>query len=195
MARCPRLFLGATGLLVCFSAASAGQTIDLDTVLTRATRYVGEFVYRFTNVVAEESYLQETIVSRSSLISGAGAMQGMTTGGSRRSLKSDFLLVRLPESVDYLPFRDVFEVDGTSVRDREQRLTTLFLESKAGAVEQAQKITLESARYNIGNLSRTFNNPIIALAFLQASGANAFSLFAREAGSYRWRKRLDRRVS
>jgi len=172
----PRAFisLGAAGLLTCFSGLSEGQTGDLDTILTRATRYVGEFVYRFTNVVAEETYLQETVVTRSNLISGAGAMQGMTTGGSRRNLKSDFLLVRLPESEEYLPFRDVFEVDGTLVRDREQRLMKLFLESRAGAVEQAQKITLESARYNLGNLSRTFNNPIIAMAFLQSSARQRF---------------------
>jgi formylglycine-generating enzyme required for sulfatase activity len=156
MGQRPRLFLGATGLLVCFSALSEGQTIELDTLLTRATRYVGEFVYRFTNVVAEETYFQ------------------IATGGSGRHLKSDFLLVRLPESEDYLPFRDVFEVDGKSVRDREQRLTSLFLEPKAGAVDQAQKITVESARYNVGSLSRTFNNPIIAIAFLQASARQRF---------------------
>src|SRR5262245_23751513 len=135
----PRAFisLGAAGLLACFSAPAEGQTIDLDTILTRATRYVGEFVYRFTNVVAEETYLQETVINRSNLISGAGTMQGITTGGNRRNLKSDFLLVRLPESEEYLPSRDVFEVDGALIRDREQRLTKLFLESKAGAVEQA----------------------------------------------------------
>lgn len=154
----PRAFLsiGAAGLLACFSAVSEGQTSDLETILTRATRYVGEFVYRFTNVVAEETYIQ------------------IGSGGSGRNLKSDFLLVRLPESADYLPFRDVFEVDGKSVRDREQRLTTLFLESRTGAVEQAKKITVESARYNVGSLSRTFNNPIIAIAFLQASARPRF---------------------
>jgi formylglycine-generating enzyme required for sulfatase activity len=168
------LSLGATALLTCVSARSEAQTIDLDTLITRANRYVGEFVYRFANVVAEETYLQETVVSRSNLISGAGTMQGMTTGGSRRNLKSDFLLVRLPESEDYFPFRDVFEVDGALVRDREQRLTKLFIESRAGALEQAQKITLESARYNIGSLSRTFNNPIIALAFLQTTARPRF---------------------
>lgn len=166
--------VGAAGLLACFPALSEGQTTNLDTILTRATRYVGEFVYRFTNVVAEETYLQETVISRSNLISGAGTMQGITTGGNRRNLKSDFLLVRLPESDEYYPFRDVFEVDGNLVRDREQRLTKLFLESTAGAVEQAQKITSESARYNLGNLSRTFNNPIIAMAFLQSSARKRF---------------------
>ena len=56
-----------------FSALSDGQTVDLDTLLTRATRYVGEFVYRFSNVVAEETYLQETIVEPLEPDQGRGA--------------------------------------------------------------------------------------------------------------------------
>jgi hypothetical protein len=47
---------GGAGFIaaVLFQAELAGQPLQLDTLLDRATRYVGEFVYRFSNVVAEE---------------------------------------------------------------------------------------------------------------------------------------------
>jgi hypothetical protein len=66
-----------------------------------------------------------------------------------------------------VPFRDTFEVDGNEVRDREQRLTKLFLSPSATALETAKAIAAESARYNIGNLQRTVNDPVLAMAFLQ----------------------------
>jgi formylglycine-generating enzyme required for sulfatase activity len=189
MRACPPLLAGAAALLACLSTPAAGQAVEISTLLTRTMRYVGEFVYRFSNVVAEETYLQETVSNRVMPL-GAGAMQGLATSGSRRTLKSDFLLVRLPDSDEYLPFRDVFEVDGSPVRDREQRLTTLFLESRSNAVEQARQISLESARYNLGNLARTFNNPIVALAFLQASSQARFRFSIarqdRSAGANVW---------
>jgi formylglycine-generating enzyme required for sulfatase activity len=166
---------GIVGVVV-FQAQLAGQPVQLDTLLNRATRYVGEFVYRFSNVVAEERYVQEAITNRMARpgpLTGATAT-ALTTSGSRRELKSDFLLVLLPGSDEFLPFRDVFEVDGSLVRDREQRLTKLFLESAPTALDQAVRISNESARYNVGNLARTFNNPIIALAFLQPANRKRF---------------------
>jgi formylglycine-generating enzyme required for sulfatase activity len=165
-------FILAAGLL---EVPLIGQHVQLETILARATHYVGEFVYRFANVVAEERYSQESISNRLTQAAPAGVAPGSPIiAGSRRELRSDFLLVLLPESDEYQPFRDVFEVDGAPIRDREQRLTKLFLESKSAAVDQARKISLESARYNLGNVARTFNNPIIPLAFLQPNGRPRF---------------------
>ena len=44
-----------------------------------------------------------------------------------RDLRSDFLLVKSPETQALVPFRDVIQVDGIMVRDREARLAKLFL--------------------------------------------------------------------
>ena len=44
-----------------------------------------------------------------------------------RDLRSDFLLVKSPETQALVPFRDVIQVDGITVRDREARLAKLFL--------------------------------------------------------------------
>jgi len=138
----------------------------LPEILRLAAGYVDAYQKGLRGIVAEEDYAQN--MTRSS----SGGRGRVTREG--RQLKSDLLLVKLGNEERWMQFRDVFEVDGTLVRDREERLTKLFLESSAGAVDQAQKITRESARYNIGNLSRTFNNPIIAIAFLQSSARHRF---------------------
>ena len=65
-------------------------------------------------------------------------------------------------------FRDVFEVDARPVRDRENRLAKLFLESRdtVTAIERAYEIAKASADFNIRQMG-TVDNPMLALGFLQ----------------------------
>src|SRR6185295_13941168 len=97
----------------------------------------------------EERYEQET--SSTSI--------RVSQTGSRRELKSDFLLVQPTPTGEWIPFRDVFEVDGAPVRDRQQRLAALFLKPSTDALERANAIADESARYNLGfrDMKRTIN--------------------------------------
>jgi hypothetical protein len=136
---------------------AGAQPVTVEEVLTKAATYVQTFVGRFANVVAEERYLQETMSTST------------TRAGARRELKSDFLLVQLPGSPMFMPFRDVFEVDGSLVRDREQRVAKLLLEQSPGALQRANQIAQESARYNLdsNNIKRTMNDPLFAIGFLQ----------------------------
>jgi hypothetical protein len=161
-------------IVAAFTAAAAGaQTADvvtLNQLLQRAGVYVLDFEARFSSVVTEEHYIQESTDARNNLPSSRTAP--LTTGGTqpnirRRELKSDFLLVKLPTFDQWLPFRDVFEVDKRSVRDREDRLSKLFLRPTGSTLEQARQIMEESARYNIGNVQRTINLPVFALAVLR----------------------------
>ena len=97
-----------------------------------------------------------------------GTPRYVNSGSERRELLSDFLLVKLPDLDNtWVPFRDVFQVDGKPVRERQDRLAKLILHPTAEAIEQAQQIVTESTRYNIGDLQRTINMPLLALAFLQ----------------------------
>ena len=69
----------------------------------------------------------------------------------------------------WTPFRDVFEADGRAVRDRQDRLTSLFLSgTTAGAIEQARRIMDEGSRYNIGGGTRNINVPTLALMYFGA---------------------------
>jgi hypothetical protein len=125
------------------------QETRTDDLVERGTRYVKEFMQRFSSVVAEEQYVQET-----------------TAPFRRRELKSDFLLVSPPGSSDWLQFRDVFEVDGRQVKDREDRLARLFIDGSTDLLSRTAQIRRESARYNLEDVG-TLNMPLIAIGFLQ----------------------------
>lgn len=129
-----------------------------DTLLGRAGTYVLRFESEFSNVVSEERY--EQTVFRSSRMSIGGSQP------TRREMRSDFLLVRLPEPIGWAPFRDVFEVDQRPIRDRENRLMKLFVDSNAASTRRAVEITADSARYNIG-VPRTMNQPVLGLQVLR----------------------------
>lgn len=122
--------------LLLWSDRSASQPADASTVVDRATAYVQSFFKGFVNVVADERYVQT-------------AEPGYTRLARRRVLVSDFLLVQAQGSNLYYQFRDVREIDGMAVTDRERRLTDLFLQPWETAVKQAARIAADGARYNV----------------------------------------------
>jgi hypothetical protein len=125
--------------------------------------------------VAEERY-EQTI--RRVPGSNTSSVQRGGNGPIDTVLVSDFLLVQVPGE-GWLPFRDVFERDGKQLRDREERLATLFLKGASrNALEQARAIMNEGARYNIGNVSRNINLPTLALPFLLPENRQRFSFKA-----------------
>jgi hypothetical protein len=157
--------------------AVTGDAVDvvtLESLLERAGAYFLSFESRFSDVVTEERYVQEAMRPGSSLDvaitrRGGGVATQIPPSADRRELVSDFLLVKLPDTNEWLPFRDVFEVDSKRVRDREDRLSKLFLQPAPTALAQAQRIMDESARYNIGSIQRTINLPVFALEVLRPS--------------------------
>ncbi len=146
--------LRTTVVSVClFLLAGSGtgaQQPATEALIDRAGAYLVDLFPRLTNVVAEEQY-QQQIVNPS----------------KKRSLRSDYLLVRLQDTGNLATFRDVFEVDGKPVRDRDERLLKLFVDSPGTALEQAGNIAREGARHNISNIG-TISNPFLVMAFLQS---------------------------
>ena len=98
--------------------------------------------------------------------------QSASKGGVH--LRSDFLLVRGGTNGDWVSFRDVFEVDGRPVRDRDERLRRLFLEGTPEASERMTAIRDESARYNTGSVDRTVNVPLLPFVFLRPENRSRF---------------------
>ena len=142
--------------------------------------YVRGYQRAFSGLVAEEDYSQQL-------------------SGKEVRLRSDFLLVKL-ETADYwVSFRDVFEVDGKPVRDREERLKRLFLDNPAAeAMSQVQKIQDESARLNAGPVQRNFNVPLFALTFLLPDNRPRFHFALADKtesnGLQTWRIEYEERV-
>jgi len=86
------------------------------------------------------------------------------------------VFVRLGGEVPWGTFRDVFEVDGQKVRDREARLESLFSAFSPASVPQRARLILnESARYNIGPAVRNVNFPTLSLLFLHPRNQNRFA--------------------
>ncbi len=145
------------------SHVAAQPTLDL--VLSRTTAYVERFVEQLSTVVMEEDY-------RQSFFSGG------RSNPTRLRLVSEFLLLRLDDDTAWVGFRDVFEVNGQRVRDRQDRLASLFMGNRTQALEQARRISRESARYNLGSTGRTMNVPTYALFFLHPANINRFAFEA-----------------
>ena len=166
---------------------------DLEQLLARATWYSIDFINKLSQVVSEERYIQDSNVALATVPlpvlggRGASALNSAPRQTSKhRELKADFLIVKAARDM-WAPFRDVFEVDHIPVRDREERLAKLFLSNKVDANdENARAIAEESARYNLGAVQRTINNPVFALLFLQPDVRTHFKFTAgkpdRKAG-------------
>jgi hypothetical protein len=156
-----RAFIGLAALMAATSLRAQAEP-SLATVLARAATYVADYQTRLAGIVAEELYRQN--------------VQTTSRGGRQtrefRQLRSDVLMVKPAGADRWLQFRDVFEVDRRPIRDRDQRLFKLFVESSESAATtrtRAEQIQAESARYNIGPVMRTVNMPILALLFLERS--------------------------
>jgi hypothetical protein len=109
----------------------------------------------------------------------------MRTGSAHRELRSDVLLVKVDGVDRWVQFRDVFEVDGKPLRDRDERLERLFLKPSRSSFAQAERIALESARHNIGAVQRTINLPVLALIFLDPAQLPRFVFTRVRPGNLR----------
>jgi hypothetical protein len=143
-------------LILTLATPSGSEAPTLAEVVRKTAAAVTAWQEQLSDVVAEETYTQRVLDK-----------EGRTR--QERRLRSDFLLVRFPDEDDWVGFRDVFEVDGRPVRDRQRRLERLFLEGSPESHAKFMRLTRESARYNIGKVQRTGNFPTLALRFLNPS--------------------------
>jgi hypothetical protein len=130
-------------------ATAAGP--DLQTLLGLASAYERRFVGEFENVVAEEIYVQE-----------------MSTPRRKRTIKSDYLFVRYPDTPGLMALRDPFEVDGKPVRDATSadRMMKLFTSPSPSSMRRARALAEEGARFNLLDIG-TLNNPVLTMVLLQ----------------------------
>ena len=181
------LHFGGSALAQAVEPRAPTPDASLVPILERATRYVVGYEESFRNVVAEETYSQSVFVGIplvTGLAPGVPSAPGLkpTTPAllldksyRRRKTRADLVFVRLPGDVPWSLFRDVFEVDGRKVRDRDRRLQMLFQHPSSSGLTQARRIVEESARYNIGGAARTINVPTMPLVFLHPRNQSRFS--------------------
>ena len=154
-------------LLLACACASSPRSVELGPadalrgefgeVMRRTHGYVVEYEDDISHVVAVEQYEQR-------ILDEDGDVK------QRRTLASDFWVFQLPPEERWFAVRDVYEVDGVSVRERDARLPEpLSLQPGEHVVERLTKIAEENARFNIGDVFRTINVPTFALRFLRPS--------------------------
>ena len=157
--------------VMAFAAAGpvTAQEPTLPTVLARAGAYVATVERVVSGIVAEERYSQQwTALPRG---------WTPTNEARHRELVSDLLIVKLESAGLWLQFRDVFDVDGAPVRDRDERLMKLFLQPTGSPNDQLDQILSESSRYNIGNIERNINTPLLTMFFLDPRYQPRFRFF------------------
>ena len=134
---------------------------DGDKLMTRFADYMRAYAQDYAATIAAEHYAQ-------------------FTGQRQTVLDSEFGIVRLPETSQWLGLRDVIRVDGFPVADRETRLSELFAGASSttgfsrSTAAQASSIVAESVRFNIGPVLRTINSPAVVLELLDPRHHPAF---------------------
>jgi hypothetical protein len=141
-------------LLVLATRVLVAQDATLAVVLERLHQYLRDYAELLPATVAVERYQQRVGIRE------------------RVLLESEFGIVRVPNNPQWLGFRDVLKVNGTVMEGRDERIVALFESRIVNAVEQAERITLENARFNIGPIARSINDPAIVLELLDPRNAD-----------------------
>jgi hypothetical protein len=152
-------------------AASRDQDGEqLDLILNRLGNYLLEYEGQLSTVVAEERYEQREIRD-----SGGYTDRAFPARVQSRKLVSDVAFLRLPGGAAWFGVRDVRQVDGHAVSDRDVRLLQLIERIDPNRLEQdAARIVAASAVYNLGS-PRTINMPTTPLEVLHPAHHVRFS--------------------
>ena len=144
--------------------------------------YLSDYAKHLPAVIAAEKYQQRA---------GSGVR------AQRRLLESDYGIVQLPGDLEWLGFREVLAVDGKPVPDSAHRLTEIFqgLSKSSERLSQARRIAEESARYNLGPIYRTINDPSFVLEFLDARNSSSHAFFKERRRDGRRHSRVGDQVS
>ena len=140
--------------------AQAPATIE--DVLQRMRAYLAEYANHLPAIIATERYDQRI---------GSGMRR------QQRRLESDFGFIQVAGASAWFGFREVLVVDGKRVTDSARRLSALVGEGESSSLRfaQARRIAEESARYNIGPVIRTINDPSVVLELLDGRNSHRMS--------------------
>jgi len=143
--------------LLSISAATQGRPLP-----DRVRDYIDRFEREASALAAEEDYVQRLEESR------AGARVHST-----RWLRSDYVLVKPADTEPWLGYRDIFEVDGVPVRERDARVVHILSTTAPDSLARAAAFVREGSRFNLGP-ERTINTPTLPMLLLARDNARRF---------------------
>ncbi len=136
----------------------------LSDILARAGLYVRRFEQDFAVVISDEVYKQTEFDT------GVRTLPART-----RTMKSEMLFMWIADDQRWLSIRNVVAVDGRAVPGSSARLERTLKDPLPDLASRLHVIAEESARFNIGTIHRNFNNPTLALQFLDPSYQTRFT--------------------
>ena len=168
------------------AAPPSSACADTRAIVARAVTYVAQFGQALGSVVATEDYRQELVgvaepagfappsitIAPGIQVQPAAPMTARI--GLRQTLRSSFLFVRFPDEQAWVGFRDVLEVNGRRVAGEAGGRTTIERPGE-NSLDRWRRLSEESARYNIGSITRTLNVPTFALLVLHPENGERFS--------------------
>jgi hypothetical protein len=157
-----------TVLLIAVTTAGAGAPLAAQSApdaIASVRAFAEQYLRDAPSLVAHEEYVQN-------------ATYFGTRQAEHQVTTAELVMVRLQGAAGWVSLRDVLTVDKRRVSDREQRLLKLLQSTAPSALAQARQIAQESARYNLGRITRTMNVPDTALDFLQSKHAARIRLEA-----------------
>jgi hypothetical protein len=144
-------------LLFCFLAVCAApapsSADDLEQLLERAARYATSFTQEFRSVISSERYQQ--------VQTEPGRRQRM------RQLRSEVFFVTLDDGGS-MTVRSVEQVDGRPIPDSHNRVAAALGAARHESRRALRVLADEGARFNLGNITRNFSDPTLALLFATA---------------------------
>ncbi len=125
----------------------AGQRVPATRAIVSAvSRYVTQYQRDFVSLVADESTTQQVLVS------------GVVT--ETRTTHGEMFATFVEQDRAWMSVHDVADVDGRPVPDRDDVRAMLLAEPLRAL---APRLAAANARYNIGHVTRNFNEPTLAL--------------------------------
>jgi hypothetical protein len=155
--------LGLTSALTAVLAAQQKPDVSEKGLVASAIRYVADYETKFKFVVADEVYTQTTY-------------NGENQQTATRRMKGEMFLTFIPADGAWMAVHDFAEVDGEPVPDREDLRALL---QKGETVSIVLRVRDRNARYNLGGIARTVNEPTLPLLILEPKRVKSFS-FDRE---------------
>ena len=147
------------------SATHEQEAPPLPDIVRRAADHVRAFTAAAAVLVADEHYVQQVKARTTSTSISPGGAIGVTV--EQRVLDSEVALVQVLDRQLWMIARDVLKVDNHALPDSERvPLSTYHPASMADALTYFQQLATNSARFNIGRVTRNLNVPTLALWFL-----------------------------
>jgi hypothetical protein len=144
---------------IAITATQTPTRVDVSAraVVSALSRYVAAYQQQFALLVADEEYTQEL----------------HTVDGATRTrlMRGELFLTYLEADGAWTAVHDFSEVDGMALDDREDLRSLLGAGSMTSI---ARRLVDRNARFNLGSVTRNFNEPTLALQVANARRVSSF---------------------